>query len=91
MGYYEGSESLEGKKPSARFELLEGVGSEFRSKEELICWPPAFHGEREGKTKVLILSCPQWVFAEAHKALFIPPSRVSRPSQCQTPVILLPS
>lgn len=25
----------------------------------------------QGRTKVLILSCPQWVFAEAYKALFI--------------------
>lgn len=42
QGITKAFESLEEKKPSVRFELLEGVGSEFRSKEEVICWPPAF-------------------------------------------------
>lgn len=44
VGYYKGFGVFRRKKPSVRFELLEGVGSEFRSKEEVICWPPAFHG-----------------------------------------------
>lgn len=45
------SESLEGKKPSARFELLEGVGSEFRSKEELISGHPHFMGNGRVRQK----------------------------------------
>ena len=45
---------------------------------------------REGKTKVPILCHPQWVFAEQHKAPFIPLQRAFRPSQCQAGLFCFP-
>ena len=47
------SESLERKKKKTfcKVFVIGGGGSEFRSKEEVICRPPAFHGDGKGRQK----------------------------------------
>lgn len=45
------SESLEEKTTFYKVSVVGRVGSEFRSKEEVICWPPAFHGDERARQK----------------------------------------
>lgn len=63
-------ESLEGKKQTFCGVLVIGGGrSELRSKEDMICWPPAFHGDARERQKSL--------FSDAHNGSLL---RGTKPS-----------